>query len=52
MHPACPLSFEDWAGIHEDELQIAASESGADREADYDPERMLEEEYDKYLSKF
>jgi len=43
------MDFEKWYDLHEEELGIAAAESGADREFGYDSERMMEDAYQEYL---
>jgi hypothetical protein len=47
-----PLSYEAWLDLHWDELQISDAESGADRELDYNPDRIREKKYQKYLEAF
>jgi len=42
------LSFEDWYGMYEDEINIELAESGADREMDFDSELEFEKRYEKY----
>ena len=43
------LTFEEWLATNEDESMIAAAETGADRELDYNAELYLEKCYDAYL---
>jgi hypothetical protein len=43
------LNFEDWQEDQHDELTSIFAESGADREMDFDLEKALEKEYEKYL---
>jgi len=45
-----PLSFEDWYGINEDEINIELAENGADRELDFNPEKEFEKRYEKYIN--
>ena len=45
------MEYKYWLKEHEEELTIAAAESGADREVGYDSERMLEDAYAEYLDK-
>lgn len=47
-----PLDYEQWYELNADELAIQFSESGADRELDFDPERAAECEYERYLQRF
>ena len=46
------LSFEEWYIKNEEALIISASESGADRELDFDSENYADNEYYKYLDTF
>jgi len=46
------LPFLEWYYTIEEEFYIEMAESGADREADYDPESILEERYEVYINGF
>ena len=41
--------FDLWVEAYYDELVCIASESGADRELDFDWDRFVERQYEKYL---
>lgn len=43
-----PLNYDEWLGSHEEDLQILAAETGADREMDFNYETYLEEAYETY----
>lgn len=43
------LSFEDWYNENENWLSINASETGADRELDFDFEKWADAHYEHYL---
>lgn len=43
------LGFEDWLIENEERLCIRYAESGEDREMDFDLERSLDRDYEKYL---
>ena len=43
------MNFDEWCDSVESEFNIEMGESGADREMDYDPERILEKRYEDYL---
>jgi len=43
------LGYEEWYGVHEDEINIELAESGADRELDFDSEKEFETRYQNYL---
>ena len=45
------LDYDQWLSENEEELSIYASESGCDRELDYDWYRFLQHQYDGYLCK-
>lgn len=47
-----PADFDKWLENNEEELYIAAAESGADRELDYCPEAYSEKKYEEYLRNF
>jgi hypothetical protein len=45
------MNFEDWQEENHEELTAVFAETGQDREMDFDLEKSLEEEYEKYLKK-
>jgi len=44
------MSFEEWLNANEEEVTIYAAETGADRELDYDREKLQERLYEEYLN--
>jgi hypothetical protein len=44
------MSFEEWLNANEEEVTIYAAETGADRELDYDREKLEERLYEEYLN--
>jgi hypothetical protein len=44
------LTFDEWYGLYEDEINIELAENGSDREMDFDPELEFEDRYQKYLN--
>lgn len=44
------MSFEEWCEINEDLVNLEISESGADREMDFDSEKEFNKRYEKYLN--
>ena len=44
-----PLSFDAWYSLNEESINIELAESGADRELDFNPERIFEDRYDTYV---
>lgn len=43
------LNFDQWLEANQEELDIKAAETGADRELDYDSDAFYEKEYEVYL---
>ncbi|MFA5407602.1 MAG: hypothetical protein WC343_02400 [Bacilli bacterium] len=44
------LEYEEWFAKFEDEINIELTETGADREMDFDGEREFEKRYEIYLN--
>ena len=44
------LEYEEWFAKFEDEINIELTETGADREMDFDVEREFEKRYEIYLN--
>jgi hypothetical protein len=44
------MSFEEWLNANDEEVTIYAAETGADRELDYDREKLEERLYEEYLN--
>jgi len=42
--------YVDWLEENEEDMKIYYAESGRDREADFDLEKCLEEDYDAYVN--
>ena len=45
------MEYEEWLEVNEEELMIKYAETGEDREMDFDLERALERDYEKYLNR-
>ena len=44
------LTFDEWYALNEDEINIELTETGSDREMDFDPEMEFDIKYEKYLN--
>lgn len=44
------LEFDEWYQNNCDDMAIFAAESGIDRELDFDWDRFMERQYEKYLN--
>ena len=47
-----PMIYASWIKVHEEELEIAAAESGADREHDFNPDEWYESHYEEYVRNY
>lgn len=46
------MDYDEWYEFFEEDLHVYFAESGADREMDFDLEKALEKEYERYSSVF